>query len=362
MAATVVVGHAHHADLGYALDREDIQRALGGRYETEHFIIYFPASSAYTQRIERIAEDHEFRYAQLKAWFGHAPEGKLVSYIYPDRERKGALQGARRTLVAKLWLGEMHILYRDYGDTIMKHELAHLFTPRFGSGPLKLSTKWGLFPNMGLVEGIATAAQWDANAFSPHGWSAAIHALGKAPDMKTILSAGGFWSKHNRTVYTLMGSFCRWLIDTYGMPKFEKAYAYGEFEEVYEQPIETLVADWQAYLKTEVRLEDSDVELARFYFDRPSIFGKVCARSLAERRRQVTLLGKTGRYGEAADIMSSVVADDPTSPDYRHEWLRYLIAAGRLDDARQRAGELLAQEGIGRTLRVKARADYGEIH
>jgi len=278
----VVVAHSHHAELGYGITRDDIQEELGGRYETEHFIIYHPTEGDWPARIAAVAEDHEYRYWQHRRFFGVEPEGKIVSYIYPNRETKGRLFGAKRTSVAKLWLGEIHIIYKGYGNRLLTHELAHIFTEPFGSGPLSLSAQWGLLPNMGLVEGAAVAATWSGAELTPHGWAAALHRLDLAPDVGAILGAGGFWSRQGRTVYTMMGSFSRWLIETRGIEKFRAAYAFGDIEGAYGETIDTLVAEWRAYLDA-IELDEEELALASFYFDRPSIFGKVCARNLASR-------------------------------------------------------------------------------
>jgi hypothetical protein len=73
LGAALVVCSGLSGPKQFSLDTADIQEALGARYETEHFIIYYSASGDWGQRIERIAEDHEFRYWQLKKWFNEDP-------------------------------------------------------------------------------------------------------------------------------------------------------------------------------------------------------------------------------------------------------------------------------------------------
>src|SRR5699024_7560025 len=110
-AASVVPMWLHRRDFGVAIDAEYVQKELGGRLETEHFIIYYPLTREFIEARERLAEDHEFRYAEMRAFFKTDPAGeeKIESYVYPNREVKGRLMGGRRTLVSKLWLHEMHI-------------------------------------------------------------------------------------------------------------------------------------------------------------------------------------------------------------------------------------------------------------
>lgn len=364
-AAVVLLGagwaHSAHERWGYSLDREDIQAALGGRYETEHFVIYYAAEGDWAERIVEIGEDHEFRYAQLKAFFGLEPELPVVSFVYPDKERKGRLMGARNTLVAKLWLGEMHITYNGYGNDVLKHELAHIFTAPFGSGPLDLSTSYGIFPNMGLVEGVASAAEWRITAeLTPHGWSAALHRLRLAPDLTRVIGAGGFWSQHSRTVYTLVGSFVRWLVDTRGVERFKEAYGTGDFEGTYGETLPALVAEWQSFL-TGIALSEDELAQASYLFDRPSIFEKVCARSLAEERRAIQGLSAAGRFDEGARRMRAVVEQDPDNLNGTLQLIQLLVQAKDFKTAQREAEALLEREGIGAVMRSRTQMLLGDI-
>src|SRR5690606_3854576 len=167
-------------------------------------------------------------------------------------------------------------------------------------------------------EGIASAAQWGGEELSPHGWAAALRRLDMAPDLAAILGAGGFWSKQSRTVYTLTGSFVRWLIETRGIETFKEAYAHGEIEEAYDEPLGDLVDEWEAFLDT-IELNDADLALAAYRFDRPSIFGKVCARNIAERQRVIEALSAAGRHEEAVSGMREVIALDEGNPAHRHD-------------------------------------------
>ncbi|MEM1350642.1 MAG: hypothetical protein AAGI01_18920, partial [Myxococcota bacterium] len=167
--ATIAAGCCTAAEqsFGVRLDRALIAEELGGVVETEHFVIYYPATRHFSGHLDELVEDHEFRYAEMRAFFGTDPVAssggeKVRSFVYADREQKGQLMGARRTLVAKIWLGEIHIMWRGLGDHLLAHELAHVFTRPFGAGPLALSMQNGVGVNMGLVEGIATAADWPA--------------------------------------------------------------------------------------------------------------------------------------------------------------------------------------------------------
>jgi tetratricopeptide (TPR) repeat protein len=334
----------YRQDLGIHRDAEFIQDELGGRMETEHFIIYFPANRDFLDRREQLAEDHEFRYAEMKAFFETDPaaDGKLVSYIYPSSEAKARLMGGRRTQVAKLWLQEIHLTWPKYGDHMLAHELAHLFTEPFGAGPLALSMTRPVGVNMGLVEGIATAADWPARELTPHQASAALIEMDAAPDIQRIVAASGFWAQSSGKAYTLVGSFVRFLVDTYGMERFKKAYPRGDFEGAYGKPAGALIDEWKAFL-ADREPSGREMALARFYYDRPSIFEKVCARRLAELRRQARDAASSGNVGEARSLYGQIIAFAPERLDYRIEYARALEKARAFDEALDVARDIRAR-------------------
>lgn len=338
---------ATRSRLGIDLTSDDIARELGGVVESEHFIIYYPAYKPFVNDVERMVEDHEFRYAEMKEFFGTDPvaiHGKKVrSFVYPNRDVKGNLMGARRTLVAKIWLREMHILWRFYGDNMLAHELAHVFTEPFGTGPMRLSTRYLVAVNMGLVEGAATAADWDVDELDPHEASAALRKMKKAPDIEALVGASGFWTQSSGRAYTLMGSFVRYLVDTYGVAKFREAYGHGRFEEAYGKTPAVLVAEWEAFVDA-IELDEDAMERARYLYDRKSIFQKVCARKVGNLR---VLAGREARAGQrerARATFAQILEFDPQNVEYRLEYAKFLVSIDDREGAEKILRELLERE------------------
>jgi tetratricopeptide (TPR) repeat protein len=331
-------------DLGIAIDAEYVQAELGGRMETEHFIIYYPQTTEFIEARERLAEDHEFRYAEMKEFFGTDParDEKIESYVYPNREEKGRLMGGRRTLVSKLWLHEMHILWRGYGDHKLAHELAHIFTEPFGAGPLRLSMQAGIGVNMGLVEGVATAADWPVGELSPHQASAALRRLELAPDISGIVGATGFWAQSSGRAYILVGSFVRYLVDTYGVEPFKKAYPTGDFEAAYSTSSDALVQEWEQFVDG-IELSEDDMALARYLYERPSIFEKVCARQIAEMTVDARAAASRGDVGQVREIYEKILGYDPDNIRYRIGYAHVLTEARQYEQALQLVEEMLAE-------------------
>lgn len=352
-------------DFGVRIDRETIAKTLGGRIETDHFIIHYPLRSSYTERLPLLIEDHEYRYAEMKAYFGTDPVAlhgrKVHSFVYPDTETKGNLMGARRTLIAKIWLREIHIMWRDYGDHLLAHELAHVFTEPFGAGPLKLSMQNGIGVNMGLVEGIATAADWPASELPPHVASAAMRRLNIAPDIRGLVGAGGFWTQSSGRAYTLMGSFVRFLVATYGIEKFKIAYRGGDFQKAYGKSADVLVGEWEVFID-EITVDEDLLELARYYYERPSIFGKVCARTIAEMRRQARIAEDSGDVTLALALRDEILDFDPRNTSYQLERAELLVSADRDAEALERLSVLLENEKLVPSERVQLEHLRGDIY
>lgn len=359
-------GYAQFEDHNIGLERADIIERLGGTVETEHFIIHYDPAETSTERLERMVEDHEFRYAEMSAWLDTDPVTwrgrKLRSVVYPNRRQQERLMGSRGTLVARPWTHEMHIRYDGYRDGALAHELAHLFTAPFGGGPLQLATRGGLLPDIGLLEGIAMAADWPVGDLDPHEAAAAMRQLDIAPDIRSVFSPTGFWSQPLGKAYTLMGSFVRWLVDTHGIERFQQAYANGDFEGVYGAPAVDLVADWEAYVD-EIAVSESKLELARFRYKRKSIFGKTCARTVADLKRQAWISENRGDYETALALWDQIRGFNKRGSDEGKRGLEeaeLLAKLDRTDDATAILDNLLERTGK-RRLRPAMRAKVLEL-
>ena len=355
-----VIGFGQRTQAGISIDRDHIVEELGGRVETEHFVIYYPKTRHNLDRLDEIIDDHEFRYHQLRRFFDVDPVAesgrKVRSFVYGNRNQKGRLMGGKDTMVAKLWLHEMHILWSGLGDPMLTHELAHIFTEPFGGGPLRLSMQWGVGVNMGLVEGIATAADWRSRELTPHEASAAMRQLDIAPDLRQILGARGFWSEASGTAYTAMGSFVRYLVDERGIEAFKTAYPHGDFVAGYGVEVEELISDWEQFVDT-IELSERQMDVAQYRYDRSSIFGRDCARALAEERDQARSAAASGALGRARSHYERYLRDDPHHENVLRAYARVLAELELIDEALEvvenRPSEKLSASGEARFLDLK---------
>jgi tetratricopeptide (TPR) repeat protein len=259
--------------LSLSSSESSIEQTLGGRTETEHFVISYPDSLLKGIRLEQVAQLHEFYYEQLVRALRVRPAKKIHTFLYASSEQKGRLLGAAGTNFAKPWLWQLHLNLGDVGGTL-KHELVHVLAAEFGFPLLRIGI------NSGLIEGLAVAMERMEYEEPINRLAGMAFATGGTPDVASLFSLSGFMKAPAGVGYTLSGSFCRFLIDRYGMRRFKLLYRTGEFEIIYDQPLTALLRDWRRTLST-FRYSDADLSKAEYLFKRRSIFGKVCARVIA---------------------------------------------------------------------------------
>ncbi|MGH7902141.1 MAG: tetratricopeptide repeat protein [Thermodesulfobacteriota bacterium] len=277
---TILVGvvllfsHIKESDLGIYYTRDYITKNfLASSYETDHFIIYYTPGTPEAKNIDLIASDHEWRYNQLKDLLKINSNEKIRSYIYPDTETRKRLMGAGDTTMANPIKKEIHLVYDTFPYPILKHELAHVLGSEFGMDLLYIS------PKVGLIEGLAVAADWSDKAYTQHEWSKALIESGKSPQIQDIVGIG-FWYAPPEISYSMMGSFSRYLIDTHGIEKFKVLYKTGDFL-VYKKGLDELVSEWELYLDG-VSIPEKVMILSEKRFSEPSIFQGRCPRRVAQ--------------------------------------------------------------------------------
>ena len=261
--------------LGFSSSEDFIRQKLAGNFKTAHFEIIYSAGSVKHERIEQIGMLHEFYFDKLSHEMNIHPQEHIVSFLYASPEQKGRLLGAVNTEFAKPWLRQMHINLSDV-ESSLKHEMVHVLAAEFGWSPFKVSS------NIGLVEGIAVAMIGRASMREePHDRAAAmVFASGVHPNLESLFTFNGFIQSNPSISYTLAGSFCRFLIDSFGVDQIKRLYASGDFKKTYQRDIKSLLIEWKSYIE-HTPLDFTDSIKAAYFFRRPSIFGRECARVIA---------------------------------------------------------------------------------
>lgn len=265
--------------LGFRMNDEALAAALGGRVETDELVLFYPRGFD-DERVSRILGDLRFRHHQNVEFFGAAPPGKVHVWWYASTADKQRLVGAANTQFAKPWRREVHVNELGFPHPVIKHELVHAMAAPWGAPPFGVAAGlFGLAPHVGVIEGLAVAADDPVDELTLHEWAAAMKKKGLLPDVAAMMTPQGFYGAPPSRAYTTAGSFLRYLADTHGRDKLRALYRDGDFEAAYGTSLTALVADYQAFLDT-VPLEPAAVNQAFARFRRGSLFDRPCAREV----------------------------------------------------------------------------------
>jgi hypothetical protein len=326
-AGAAVALRADSGDLGYAVDADDMQRALGGRYETAHFVIYYAQTDAIAADIELIGADHELRLAQVAAELDVSADelarlGKIRSYYFASRDQKARLMGARDVEMAKPWRREIYVDHEPFPHPVIRHEIAHVVAslygdPWFGVAAGRVAGV-PLMINPGLVEGLAVALDWPGDyktSLTPHQLVRALQKLGIEPSIGDVLSLG-FLSLSSQRSYTTAGSFVRFLLDEKGPTALKRLYSTGgDFVAAFGESLGDLESEWRAMLQT-VPISDGEVQMIAERFRHGSVFTRPCPHAVAARHAEaVEALGR-GDRARAITLLREICKDSENDPIY----------------------------------------------
>ncbi len=347
--------------LGFAVDADDLEDALGGRLETPHFTIYYSPTTEIERDLPLIAQDHEFRYAQVVAQLGVAPDHKLVSFYFADQEQKGRLHGSRGVEMAKPWRGEIYLDHRGWPHPSLRHEIAHAIAAEFGDWLFGVASRrvigLPVLANPGLIEGLAVAVDWPQSYErpNPHELVRVLQKLDKLPSVETLFGLS-FFSVSPTTGYTVAGSFMRFLLETHGPAKLREVYHNGgDFERAYGVPLGRLEGEWREMLAT-IDIPDSVVEGQKEMFRRTSVFARPCAHAIAKRFARAVQLFAQSEKDDAIDLMRRVCSDAPNEPGYQLQLGDMLYSDPAQRDEARAIWQLIAVDDRNVTVSVRQRA------
>jgi hypothetical protein len=364
LGAVAIRGRA--GELGFALGADEVADALPGRYETAHFILHYPPGGEIERDIAFIAEDHEFRLAQITRTLGVPPPAhKIDSFYFQSADQKQALMGARNVYMAKPWREEVYLHHAPFPHPVARHEIAHVVAGTFGDPLFRVSARPVLgvpvFFNVGLIEGIAVATDWPDHfnrALTPHESVRAMLDMGMAPPVDRLLSTGFFAFSSARS-YTAAGSFVRFLLDRYGAERLRTLYRTGgDFSAAYRRPQGELVAEWQAMI-AKVVLAPGDAEVVRERFRKGGIFQRPCPHAIAGKEMRAAERAAKGDLDGAIQLIRSVCSDAPGEPSHEMDLADLYERASRGEEAAAIYRRLASGKGDAITSSTRVQALLG---
>jgi tetratricopeptide (TPR) repeat protein len=323
---TITAVNIFSSAIGFEHSESEIQKELGRRSESEHFIFYYDSRDFPIREMQRLKAESEYHRdivsRRLKSTMPGAK--KIDVYLYPSSAVKQRLIGTSNTNIAKPWRREIHLTSSNYDDSF-RHELVHIMAAEFGLPVIRASAR------MGMNEGLAVAVDWEPGLFSPHHYAAALQRENALTDVSALFSLTGFASRSGTYAYAVTGSFCKYLIDRFGIERFTVAFRNGAFVRAFSEPLESLINDWKAYLRT-IDASDIPPETVRAYFFHEPIFYRICAREVAEKNKRAAALIRSKEYEAAYALFAESYADAPSALAMRG-MLQSLIANRRSAEA-----------------------------
>ena len=348
---------------GWATSRGFIEQRLGGRLETAHATLIYPREKTDADA-KALADDVEFRLSQLSAFFGAPlPPWRITVFVYRSAAEKRALFGAGATSVTQPWLHQVHVNDEPLPHPVLKHELAHAVAASFARPPFFVPARFRVVPNMGLIEGLAVAADGEAgDELTLHEWAAAMKAVGLAPDLPALLGLSGYGEAASRA-YTYAGSFIRWLVaqkGAAGPAALRRAYETDDLADAFGAPLEELARRHAAFLEA-ITLPPRAKALAEQRFKAPSIFRRTCAREIS--RLAEDAAAAQGRQDFAAADAGYLRCAELEPDDPQYVLARFDVAAARGDTtlAATLAAKARALPGLGAAQRAELAQREGDF-
>jgi len=293
--------------LGFSSSYPQLRAELGAVYSQGDITLVYDSSVVDEEELRFIMDEHAFQLERVCEELDVEWEGRLVSYLYPDRLTKKRLLGTESSEIARPWRSEIHVTRGTWRQSL-KHEIVHVVAGRFGP----YITGAPFMRVLGLTEGLAMAVEWSWGNRSLHEHSAAMMEYGLLPHARDCIGTLGFATNSSSVSYVASGSFTRWLMDSLGTERIREAYSEDDIEVTVGATYDELDARWRSYLSTILRREPDSIATA-YAFRRPSLFVAVCPRVITERSREASRLLADGEAAAALDSYRDVEAMAPNA-------------------------------------------------
>ncbi len=331
--------------LGHRITREDLEHHLSRHVTTSRLDLFFPEATS-NDVVEALTADAGFSLSQVERFLKIRGDRRIAVFFFADSADKGRTIGAADTNVAKPWRNEVYVILDSVPHEVLRHELVHAVTGVIGRGPFAVPSEYlGLFPNPGLIEGVAMAAGGPRGDLTLHQWTAAMLSSDLLPALRSLFSLD-FLNLSAKRAYTAAGSFCLWLRDVYGPEVLTSAYRTADVEGATGRSYQQLESDWRAFLKT-IPANDADIAAARYFFDRPSVIGTACVHEVERICTRARFLFRIGEHAEALSLYEAAHNRSNRSTATKREWFYALADAGDSPEFHKRAEALMKDPSIG---------------
>ena len=324
-------------ELGFRVSTTHIQATLGATVRSKRCIIHLPRE--YAQR-RRFALDCDFRVQQMEHFFGLRQPQPVRVYLFRSAAEKRDLIGAADTNIAKPWRNEIYVQEDSFPHPLLAHEIAHVVVGNSGRDPFRVAASFfGLWPNPGIIEGMAMAADFRPQSdLTPNQWAKAAIDNHLAPSLSTLFGAN-FYNHPQGLSYTLAGSFLHFVYERHGRDALRRLYRENNLEAALGQSLSAAERDWHRYLAT-VTLPPSAAALAQQRFGHPGVLSAVCPHRMAAMQSALHGAMQAGDLVEALVQCDAALALDKDQANFAAAKAVALARSGNIRAARQSLSSL----------------------
>ena len=344
----LLLGFYYREEVGFDLTYPTLEKTLSRSAHSGLITVHADpqVDEPLTLHTARLAE---FQYTDMARLLeiSHPPPVRI--YVYRDAIQKKQLFGAGPTNFAKIWNQEIHVNASD-AASVVKHELVHVLSTTFGN-------RWYGSAQIGLLEGLAVAMEWEGDFFTPHEWSALLLARNELPSVAALVGGRSFFSGSASLSYTVTGSFVRFLVDSLGSEGVKALFAGKGFSEAFHIQIEEAEMLWRASLR---RIPvDTNKLAAADWLLQPGVFQKRCVHATADRLHDADLATNSGNLVRAGQELNRALQLNPESAWLLLRYLRLQFMQGVPDQ--KRLDSLATSESTPFSVRLASRLFQADV-
>jgi len=279
--------------LNFGTDLSRIKEELKSEISTKHFNIIIPDSLSDDEK-ELLKIEHEYYYQAISKLLDSEVDEKITSIIFESGAQKKRLFGSGNADVAKPWLNQIYLNFDNYNRSL-KHEISHIFSAKYGSGPFKIPSSF----NPGLIEGFAMAVENNYDEFDID----YLAAMALKKDFKIsiagLFKGFSFFASASSVSYIYAGSFFKYLTENYGWKKVKKLYSGEDFLTIFGRKLGEIEEEFYNYLSS--LIIENNVHASNYYFGRLPLIKKFCVRATAKELRSAGKLYEEKEFQKSTE-------------------------------------------------------------
>ncbi len=287
------------SDFGFSTTQTKLKKILRNKVTTEHFDIYF-SPEINPDMVKVISLHHEYYFHVLSDFYNIQPKNSYTSFIFKNNDEKKKYFGSENADIAKPWLGETFTVADDY-EVTLRHEIAHCFSGEFGWSIFRVADK--LDP--ALIEGAAVAGSPEYDLNDIDYMASLAYYNGYRVSLENLFSGLNFFKHSSGISYIYAGSFCKFLISSYGINKFKELYISTDFKRIYGKGIHQLSEDYYSSLSDKYKVTNKSA--ADYYYGRKPIIYKTCPRYIADRLKTAWNYYNQKDYTKSLELFTDIL-------------------------------------------------------